>query len=159
MAYSSTQFLQKSKEILKISIDEEIIREVNKANQFNLHSQVEAAVYQWAVANWSDVGNIHQQNEDNPADIVIEIDGILFAIEVKYYPIVRKQSLTNLIMGLHPKFEIKGFYDKYEGIEIIIVCETLDYAKELATQKYELSHSQLSVRFGYLNEAQEFVSL
>lgn len=158
LAYSSTQFLQKSKDILGISITDEIIHEVNKANQFNILSQVESAVYEWAVKQWKEIGDVYRTDDINPADIVVAIDGVRFAIEVKYYPATRKQNIKSLIDRLHPKFEARGYYDIYEQIDIVIVCENIEYAKELNDQKYELP-TQLLVRVGYLNSQGEFESL
>lgn len=157
-SYSSTQFLQKSKEIFNISITEEIINEANKANQYNIAVQVETAVYEWAVKTWGDLGEIIKTNDSGP-DVIVSIDSIKFAIEIKYYSDSRKQSIRSLIERLHPRFEIKNYYEKYEEVAILIVCESIDQAQELKKQNYELPHDILAVRFGYLNKQKEFVIL
>lgn len=160
--YSSTQFLQKSKEFLATTITEEVIQEVKQSNRFNFEEQVKTAVQRWAAFNWSDADALIREDEREEVDLILSIDSFQVGIDVKYYPNSRRQSIRSLIEHIHPRFSTKGLFNRFEEILIIVVGETKELAAAIeATRKnFDLTAYQgIDLIVGFLNIEGEFERL
>ena len=160
-AYSSTQFLQKSNEMLGTIITEEIITEVKTSNQFSMASKVEELVFNWAVQYFKSDGEVEYVggNKDYGVDLLLKNEESKIGIEIKYYPRFRLQSIKSLTERLHPRFKDRGYFDKFDDLIIIIACETEELANKMAEskEKYEKSEVQpMNVKIGYINSEMEF---
>lgn len=160
-SYSSTQFLQKSNELLGSLITEDIISDVKSSNQYNLSSIVEKLVFEWAVEYYGDEGDVTYvgDNKDFGVDLLVSIDSFRIGVEIKYYPSFRLQSIKNLTERLIPRFVERGYYDNFDEMMIIIACENEELAMKMQSSKSEYEKSTktpIFVLIGYINEGKKF---
>ena len=160
-AYSSTQFLQKSNELLGTLITDKIIREVKTSNQYNIGSIVEEIVFKWALDYFKNEGEIDYvgDNRDFGVDLVLNNDSLKIGIEIKYYPSFRLQSIKNLVEKLNPRFKDRGYFDKFDDLMLIIACENKTLALKMINSKNDYLKSEsnpIHIKIGFINEKKEF---
>jgi|GEM_PF-2620806 len=156
--YDSSQFVYKAKELLKSSVNEQVIKEVSSL-AIKRRDTVEDAIFAWAKKRFKADQTLWPadfRDEDTGADIIQMIDGVAFSIQIKQYS--GRVRMRDLIDDINEVDSITQGSYIFEGNILVIVGETPAVASTI--HEFMAEHlKNIQVYSGYIDDSNNFIEL